>query len=302
VTGHTTRDEDEVLFISPARTLQTVLFFSDIGKVYSERVHQIPDADRTGKGVSIYNVLSLGATEHITAAIAVPDFGSHNYFTLVTRRGRIKRVGLQEFAAVRPSGLIAMTLDGDDELGWARLTTGQDEIIFVTERGQALRFREDAVRVMGRSAAGVQGIRLATDDYVTSFEVVEKGGALLVVTERGFGKQTPLGQYPAKGRATSGVATIDQKARAITGKIASARVVQPSDDLTIISTGGIILRLKVRQIKEAGRATRGVRMMKLGAEDSVAEVARIASADLWLAGAADGNGQGPADSAQETLL
>jgi DNA gyrase subunit A len=291
-----------VLSIFPARTLQTVLFFSDKGKVYSEKVYQIPDADRTGKGVSIYNVLSLGPTEHITAAIAVPGFGSHNYCTMVTRRGRIKRVALGEFAAVRPSGLIAMTLDGDDELGWARLTTGKDEIIFVTEHGQALRFMEGAVRVMGRSAAGVQGIRLAVDDYVTSFEVVENGGALLVVTERGYGKQTPLARYPAKGRATGGVATIDQKARAITGRIASARVVQPSDDLTIISTGGIILRLKVSQIKEAGRATRGVRMMKLGNEDSVAAVARIANADLKIAGAADGNGQKPAETAQETLF
>jgi DNA gyrase subunit A len=302
VTGHTTREEDEVLSILPARTLQTVLFFSDKGKVYSEKVYQIPDADRTGKGVSIYNVIALGATEHITAAITVPDFGSHNYCTMVTRHGRIKRVDLGEFAAVRPSGLIAITLDGDDELGWATLTTGTDEIIFVTEQGQALRFVEGAVRVMGRTAAGVQGIRLAADDYVTSFEVVEKGGALLVITERGFGKQTPLERYPVKGRATRGVATIDQKARAITGRIASARVVQPSDDLTIISTGGIILRLKVRQIREAGRATRGVRMMKLGAEDSVAAVARIADADLKVAGAADGNGQKPPETPQETLF
>jgi DNA gyrase subunit A len=270
--------------------------------VYSEKAYQIPDAQRTARGIPIVNVLALEAGETITAAVRVPDFTAAEYCTMVTRHGRIKRVALGEFAAVRPSGLIAMTLDGDDELGWARLTTGKDEIIFVTEHGQALRFVEGAVRVMGRTAAGVQGIRLAADDYVTSFEVVEKGGALLVVTERGFGKQTPLERYPVKGRATRGVATIDQKARAITGRIASARVVQPSDDLTIISTGGIILRLKVSQIKEAGRATRGVRMMKLGQEDSVAAVARIANADLKIAGAADGNGQKPAETAQETLF
>jgi len=302
VTGHATREEDEVLFIFPARTLQTVLFFSDKGKVYSERVYQIPDADRTGKGVSIYNVLAMGPTEHITAALAVPDFGAHHYCTLVTRRGRIKRVELEEFGAVRPSGLIAMTLDGDDEMGWARLTTGGDDIIFVTEQGQALRFKEDKVRAMGRSAAGVQGIRLRKGDYVTSFEVVEKDGSLLVLTENGFGKRTPLSQYPTKGRATGGVATIDQKARAITGKIASARVVQQSDDLTIISTGGIVLRLKVGQVREAGRSTRGVHVMKLQADDSVAAVARIAMADLKRAGATDGNGQKPPEPPQESLF
>jgi DNA gyrase subunit A len=159
---------------------------------------------------------------------------------------------------------------------------------------------EGAVRVMGRTAAGVQGIRLAADDYVTSFEVVEKGGALLVVTERGYGKQTPLARYPAKGRATGGVATIDQKARAITGRIASARVVQPSDDLTIISAGGIILRLKVSQIKEAGAPPRGADD-EIGGEDWWRSRAHR-HADLKIAGAADGNGRNRPETAQETLF
>lgn len=289
VTGHTTKEEDEIRFIFPARTLQTVLFFSSKGKVYSEKVYQIPDSDRAGKGVSIYNVLSLEANEKITAALPVADFGSHGYCVLATTSGKIKRVALQEFAAVRPSGLIAMTLENGDELGWARLTNGKDEILLVTENGQALRFAEEEVRVMGRAAAGVQGIRLAKDDRLTSMEIVEPGGSLLVVTDEGYGKRTPLKDYSARGRATGGITTIDQKSLAKIGKIASARVVQPADDVTVISTNGIVLRLKVKDIKEAGRATRGVRLMKPQPGDSVAAIARIANADLKSVGA-NGNG------------
>jgi DNA gyrase subunit A len=302
VTGHATREEDEVLFIFAARTLQTVLFFSDKGKVYSEKVYQIPDADRAGKGVSIFNVLSLDAGERITAALAMPDFGTHNYCTLVTRRGRIKRVDLEEFAAVRPSGLIAMSLDDDDELGWARLTGGSDDLVLITEGGRALRFREAEVRSMGRGAGGVQGIRLAPGDFVTSFEVAEDGGSLLVITEKGYGKQTSLAQYPLKGRAGAGVATIDQKAREITGKVASGRVVQPSDELTVISTGGLVLRLRVEQVRTAGRATRGVHIMRLQGDDTVAAVARTAAADLKQAGANGGAKVPDAPAEQETLL
>ncbi len=276
ITGHTTREEDEVRFVFPARTLQTVLFFSSKGKVYSEKVYQIPDSDRAGKGVSIYNVLSLEPGEHITAALAVPDFHSHGYCVLATTSGKIKRVSLEEFATVRPSGMMAMTLEEGDELGWARLTTGGDEILLITQNGQALRFAEDEVRAMGRAAAGVQGIRLSNGDRVTSMEVVEAGGDLLVVTEQGYGKRTPLTEYATRGRATAGIATIDQKSLEKIGKIASARVVQPADDVTLISTNGMVLRLKVREIKTAGRATcRGVRLMKPHAGDSVAAIARI---------------------------
>jgi DNA gyrase subunit A len=302
VTGHTTKEEDEIEFIFPARTLQTVLFFSSKGKVYSEKVYQIPDADRTGKGISIYNVLSLEANEKITAALSVADFGAHGYCVLATTAGKIKRVDLEEFAAVRPSGLIAMTLENGDELGWARLTSGKDEILLITRNGQALRFAEDEVRSMGRAAAGVQGIRLGKGDKVTSTEIVEPGGALLVVTEAGYGKRTPLKDYSAKGRATGGISTIDQKALGVIGKIASARVVQPADDITVISANGIVLRLKVKEIKEAGRATRGVRLMKPQAGDSVAAIARIANADLKAVGA-NGNGAGkPVEKEQPSLL
>jgi DNA gyrase subunit A len=301
VTGHTTKEEDEVVFMLPGRTLQTVLFFSDKGKVYSEKVYQIPDADRTGKGSSIYNVLALEPGERITAAIAVPDFSPHSYCTLMTAKGRIKRVNMEEFAAVRPSGLIAMSLENGDELGWARLTSGKNEILIVTAKGQALRFAETEVRAMGRSAAGVQGIRLKSGDKVTSMEVLEDGGSLLIITKAGYGKQTPLSQYPSKGRATGGIATIDQKALDITGNIVTARVVQEMDDVTVISANGIVLRLKVQQIKTASRATRGVHMIRLQNNDAVAALARIAAADLQKAGAEPTENSEPPQEQPELL-
>ena len=285
VMGHTTKDEDEVVALIPARSLDTMLFFSDKGKVYSEKVYQIPDADRTAKGIPLVNVLSLDANERVTAAIAVSDFSAHGYCMLATVRGKVKRVVMEEFAAVRPSGLIAMGLDGGDQLGWARVTSGKDEVIFVTENGQALRFSESKVRSMGRQASGVQAIKLKKDDAVTSMDVVEKDGALLVVTSGGFGKQTPLKEYSPKGRATNGISTIDQKALKEIGKIVAARVVQKDDDLTIITSNGVAIRIKNKTVKQAGRATKGVHLIKPQPGDSVASVARISAEDLKRAGA-----------------
>ena len=285
VMGHTTKDEDEVLALIPARSLDTMLFFSDSGKVYSEKVYQIPDADRTAKGIPLVNVLSLGPNERVTAAIAVSDFSDHGFCVLSTTRGKVKRVVMEEFSAVRPSGLIAMSLEEGDQLGWARLTSGSDEVIFVTEQGQALRFNENKIRSMGRQAAGVQAIRLDSDDRVTSMDVLEPDGALLVITSTGVGKQTPLKDYPAKGRATGGVSTIDQKALKEIGKIVAARVIQPADDLTIMTSNGVAIRIKVKDVRQAGRSTRGVHLIKPQDGDSVASVARIAAEDLKKAGA-----------------
>ena len=279
-TGHTTKDEDEVLMVIPARSLDTVLFFSDRGKVYSEKAYQIPDADRSGRGIPIVNVLTLEAGETITAAVAVPQFNGDGFCTMATRAGRIKRVALSDFAAVRPSGLIAIGLDQGDQLGWVRLTSGSDDVILVTEQGQALRFLEDEVRAMGRSAGGVTAIRLADDDRVASMEVVEPGGDLVVITTLGYGKRTSLEEYPTKSRATGGVQTIDQRALAKIGRVAAAHVVQESDELTIMSAGGVALRTKVREISRTSRATRGVLLMTLQAGDSVASMARVAEADL----------------------
>lgn len=280
VAGHATKEEDAVLMLIPARSLDTLLFFSDKGKVYSEKAYQIPDADRTGRGIPMVNVLSLSQGEIITAAVAVPDFAAAEYCTMATVGGRVKRASLSEFASVRPSGLIAIVLEEDDELGWVRLTGGRDEIVLVTEKGQALRFYEASVRTMGRQAAGVTGIRLEKGDRVASMEVIEPGNDLLVVTTNGYGKRTPLSEYPAKGRATGGVATLDQKALNKTGVITAARVVKETDDVTLITTGGQILRTSIKDIKRAGRATRGMVIMELQEGDKVASLARISMEDL----------------------
>ncbi len=285
VKGHTTKDEDEVVMLIPARSLDTMLFFTDKGKVYSEKVYQIPDLDRAQKGIPLVNILALGPNEKVTAAMSVREFSPNQFCVMMTGRGRIKRVAMEEFASVRPSGLIAMNLDDGDTLGWVRLTSGKDEIIIVTENGQALRFSEDKVRSMGRQAAGVQGIRLGKEDAVTSMDVVDKDGALLVVTTNGFGKQTPLKEYTPKGRATGGISTIDQKALKEIGKIAAARVVNKDDDLTIMTANGVAIRLKVKDVKQSGRATRGVHLIKPQEGDSVASVARISAEDLKKAGA-----------------
>lgn len=280
VSGQTIRQEDEILFLIPARTLHTVLFFSDRGKVYSEKVYQIPDANRTDRGIPIVNVLSLDAGEKITAAVSIHNFDEGYYCTMATLKGRVKRVALSEFASVRPSGLIAISLEEKDQLYWVRLTSGKDEIIMVTRQGQALRIAESDIRSMGRQAAGVTGIKLKGDDLLASMEVIEPEGQLLVVTERGYGKRTKLDEYPAKGRATGGVATIDQKNLPKIGHISSARVVQEADEISIISSGGIMLRLKVNGISMSSRATRGFKLMDLGSEDIVASVAKISNADI----------------------
>lgn len=285
VTGHATRDEDEIVMLIPASSLDTVLFFSDRGKVYSEKAYQIPDMDRSGRGIPIVNVLALGANETITAALAVPKLDSSHFCIMATRNGKIKRVALSELASVRPSGLIAVNLENGDQLGWARLTSGKNEVILVTEQGQALRISEQDVRPMGRSAAGVTAIRLGKNDHVTSMEVIEPGGFLALITTKGYGKRTPLSDYPSKNRATGGVMTIDRKALGKIGAIASARVVQEADDLTVISSGGLFLRTKVKDISLSGRATRGVRLMNVQNGDSVASLARIADSDLRQVGA-----------------
>ncbi len=274
VSGQTVRDEDEVVLLVPSRTLHTVLFFSDRGKVYSEKAYQIPDANRTDRGIPIVNVLALDSGERITAAVAVPNFDDAKYLTMATIKGRVKRVALSEFASVRPSGLIAMGLDEKDELGWVKLTTGKDDILLVTRNGQALRIGEGEIRSMGRPAAGVTGIKFKSDDRLAAMEVAEENGELLIVTENGFGKRTALKEYPKKGRATGGVMTIDQKHMDKVGHIVAARVVQDEDEMSFISSGGIMLRLKVKDISSTGRNTRGFRLMDLGKGDLVASIAR----------------------------
>jgi DNA gyrase subunit A len=275
VIGQSMRDEDEVRFFLRCHTLSTLLFFSDKGKVYSEKVWQLPEEGRTGRGIPIYNIINIEANEQITAIVPVANFEDAAFCTMATLKGRVKRVELSQFQAVRPSGLIAISLDEDDQLGWVRLTSGKDELMLITKDGQALRYAETEIRAMGRTAMGVIGIRTRAGDRLAALEVVEPEGLLLVVTEKGFGKRTPLAEYSPKGRGTMGIITIDKKAFNTIGKIAEARVVQEKDEISMISSHGIVIRLSVKNISVQGRATRGVRVMDLEEGDTVAALARI---------------------------
>jgi len=293
VIGMSTRDEDAILYLFSARTLDSILFFSNHGKVYRERVYQIPSADRTAKGVLLAGILALDADERVTAALAVPDSADTDRASaedgclmMVTRRGRAKRLRLNELESVRPSGLIAMRLDNGDELGWVSLTEGDQDVVIVTEQGYALRFPEDTVRLMGRSAAGVNAVKLMPGDYVASAVIVPRcpgtaegsEASLLVITTKGYGKCTPMSEFQVKGRYGRGVRCLSGKQKT-RGIIAAARVVCPEDEVTLISSDGMALRTPVANIPHMGRATRGARLMDLRQGDEATSVAVVSVND-----------------------
>jgi DNA gyrase subunit A len=274
VTGMQTREEDVVDTIFATRTLHHILFFSDRGKVYHVRAYEVPEADRTARGVPLVNLINLAENEKITAALAVREFTPNSFCTMCTVNGRMKRVNMTEFEAVRPSGIIAISLEQGDTLGWVHATNGSQDVIIVSACGRALRFRESKARAMGRTAGGVGAIRLREDDYVASMDVVVPRGELLVVTEKGYGKRTPLEQYPVKGRNTGGVRTIANR-YGESGPIVAARVVMPEDEITLITAGGIALRTAVENVRVAGRPTLGVHVISLDEGDRLASLARL---------------------------
>ncbi len=275
VTGMTTREEDVLEHLVSANSLDHLLFFTNKGKVYAERTYQLPEADRSGKGVLINSLLALEPDETITAIARVENFES-GYFVLCTRKAKIKRVHISDFASVRSNGLIAMGLDGDDQLRWVRRTSGEDHIIVVTAMGQSIRFRESEVRVMGRPAAGVNAIRLREGDHLAGLDVINPGvTSLLVVTKKGYGKRTPIEEYPLRGRFGLGVRTIAVTANKKIGPIISAHTLRDSDDITVITRDGMALRTRASTIRLVGRATRGVRVIHLAQDDQVVSVAVV---------------------------
>ncbi len=277
VIGVDTRERDEVLHFFPAHTLDSILLFSDKGKVYQKRAYEIPGAGRTAEGDLLVGLINLDADEKITSAISVSRFEEEGYLTMFTREGRVKRTVLSEFEDVRPSGLIAIKLQAGDQLGWVRRTRGNQELIVVTEQGQALRLRESDVRPMGRNAMGVYAIKLGQDDHVIGACVVDPQADLLTVTTKAYGKRTPLSEFRVQGRYTKGVLCFKG---ANAGTVASAHVVHPEDDITVITTGGIALRTPAREISRRSRATRGVKVMDLKDGDEVAAVAVLGNEEL----------------------
>jgi DNA gyrase subunit A len=280
VRGMSTHQEDEVTDLLFARTLDHILFFTNKGRVYGSRVYDLPEGSRTARGAHIANVLSLMADETVTTMLVIPDFEQADYVTLLTRKGRIKRMELNVFSNVRPSGLIAMNLDPTDSLDWARLTNGDEDFIVVTRNGKSLRFHESNVRAMGRVAAGVMAIRLLDDDEVVSLDVVKPEADLLVLHEGGYGKRVSLDEYSAKGRYTQGIWTTDHRRLDEVGPIVAARVVYEADQITVITSNGIILRTPVRGVSRMGRSTRGVRVVNLQDGDTVAALAVLNHEDL----------------------
>jgi DNA gyrase subunit A len=267
-----THAEDHTLHVLSAQTLDSVLFFTNKGQVYQERVYQIPDTERTANGVLLTSILVLGADEQIKAALTVSSFEQAGYITMFTRLGRAKRTELSEFAGTRPGGLIAINLDAEDELGWAMLTHGDQDLIIVTEQGQALRFREDTVRPMGRTAVGVYAIKLDAGDYIADASVADPAGELLIITARGYGKRTPLSEFSVKGRYGKGVRCLGGD-KAQTGIVIAARVVRPADEIAIISSQGTVLHTPVADIPQMGRATRGNKVMALKRGEEATSVA-----------------------------
>jgi DNA gyrase subunit A len=278
--GMTTRGEDEVIELLFARTLDHILFFTNKGRVYSSRVYELPEGGRTARGQHIANLLSFQPDESVASMLIVPDFEAANFITLLTRHGRIKRVEAGAFANIRSVGLIAMNLDEGDSLDFAKLTSGQQDFLIVTRNGKASRFAERTVRAMGRTAGGVMAMRLLNDDLIVGLEVVVPNGELLVVHERGWGKRVDLAEYSVKGRNTQGILTTDIDRLDEIGRIVGARVVHPGDDITLMSSNGIMLRTDVNGISKMGRATRGVRIMNLQNGDAVAAVAVLTYEDL----------------------
>jgi DNA gyrase subunit A len=213
--------------------------------------------------------------EKITAAVVVPNFDEAEYLIMLTHKGRMKRTVISQFATVRPSGLIALSLDDDDRLGWVKLTTGNNQVMVVSRSGQSIRFAETDVRPMGRTAAGVGAMRLRGNDEICGMDIVEPEAYLLVVTEKGYAKRTHLSEYNLQRRNGGGVRTLSKDTRH-TGQVVSARVVTEEGDLTLISRDGMMLRTPIKDISQQGRATRGVRVMNTKSGDVVASVAVLA--------------------------
>ncbi len=273
VAGMKMRDEDRAVHLVAANSHDSLLFFTDRGRVYQTKTHEIPDSARLAKGMPIVNLLALMPDEQITTIFPVKDFTSNGYLFMCTRLGRVKRTSLDQFASVRSSGLIALSLDDTDELAWVRTTSGDDEIILVTEQAKAIRFHESDARSMGRTAAGVIGIRMAPNDRVVAVDVIDAGNIdqdLLVVATGGFGKRTSLSEFNRQGRGGQGVTAMKLSER--NGKVAGAYIVNDESQVMFISSNGVVIRTSAGQISRYGRQTQGVAVMRLGKKDSVASL------------------------------
>lgn len=275
VTGMTTKPEDfvEQLFITS--THHTILFFSNRGRVFRLKAYEIPEASRTARGTAMVNLIDIDRGEQITTVMPVKEFSDRYFVFMITKKGVVKKTNLDEFVNIRRAGIIAIALDNDDELVSAILTGGDQDLLLITHQGMAIRFNENDVRPMGRTARGVVGIRLDPGDHVVSADVVRPEAQVLIVSENGFGKRTPVDEYRRQGRGGRGIKTLNITPR--TGPVAAGRVVDASEEVLLISANGIVLRTSVAGISQMGRSTQGVTLMRLDPGDKVVAVAKVAS-------------------------
>lgn len=273
VIGMETKEEDVVSDLFVASTHDYILFFSNRGKVYWKKVYEIPEGGRYSKGKAIVNLLQIEEGEGITAAIPIKEFDEDQYLLMATKHGKVKKTPLSAYGNPRRTGIIAITLAEDDELVGVEKTDGSCEVILGTRYGKAIRFNELDVRPMGRSAMGVIGIKLRKKDEVIGMEVAKKNLSLLAVTENGYGKRTPIEEYPLQRRGGRGVININTSPR--NGLVVGIKGVRDSDELMLMSSQGIAIRLPVKGISVIGRNTQGVKLMKLNEGDRVCAVERI---------------------------
>lgn len=272
INGMTTHEDDTVRQLLVAHSHDSLLFFTDRGRVFQLRVYELPDIGRTAKGEHIINLVSIEQRERVTAIVCVPKGVSHDYMLVATKKGEIKKTAMDEFENVRNSGLIAMNLEDGDELIGAKLAHANDDVLMITAQGKAVRFTVAELRSASRTSGGVRGVRLSDDDSVVCLDLALEGSEVLVVTEHGYGKRTPIDEYPRRGRGGTGIITSNITEK--TGNVAAARIITELDnDLMIISAIGVVIRTDVNTIRRAGRATMGVSVMNLSDGDTVVAIA-----------------------------
>jgi len=273
VTGMGTKEEDFLEHLFVATTHHNILFFTNRGRVYRLKGYEIPEASRTAKGTAVVNLLPFESQEKVTAVIPIKEFSNNKFLFMATKKGIVKKTELPDYDTARKGGLIALTLDEDDDLIDVKLTNGEQNIIMGTKNGLTISFPETDVRPMGRTAHGVKGIRLAEDDVVIGMETMRKDGEVLSVTGEGYGKRTAVLDYPLQGRGGKGV--INNKVTDKTGDVVGLKVVRPGQELMLISADGIVIRIDIEEVSVIGRNTQGVKLMKTGDQDKVVALAAV---------------------------
>ncbi len=274
--GAAARDEDPVEHLFVASTHDTLLVFTSVGKVYSLKVHEVPEASPAARGKAIVNLLPLATGERVAALVAVKEFDDTHFVFFATTRGKVKKTELSAYSNPRSSGIIAVDLDEGDDLLGVRITDGNSHVFLGTHHGMAIRFAESDVRPMGRVAAGVRGISLHKNDFVevmATFSAEDKGD-ILVVAEHGFGKRTPVSEFRLQGRGGSGVTLMKVTTR--TGNVAGMRYLAGAEDILLVTAKGMLIRTRSSEVRQSGRATQGVKLIGLETGDKVVSVARLA--------------------------